>query len=37
MLKSFNMEGCNPITTPAEPNSHLLKSDQPTVPNKALT
>jgi len=37
MLKRFNMEGCNPITTPAEPNSHLLKSDQPTVPNKALT
>jgi len=37
MLKRFNMDGCNPITTPSEPNSHLLKSDQPAIQDKALT
>eukprot|EP00286_Rhodomonas_abbreviata_P024045 CAMPEP_0181303724 /NCGR_PEP_ID=MMETSP1101-20121128/8723_1 /TAXON_ID=46948 /ORGANISM="Rhodomonas abbreviata, Strain Caron Lab Isolate" /LENGTH=131 /DNA_ID=CAMNT_0023409341 /DNA_START=50 /DNA_END=441 /DNA_ORIENTATION=- len=29
------MKGCTPLSTPAEPNSHLLKSDQPSVPDKA--
>mmetsp|Transcript_30285 Transcript_30285/g.62397 ORF Transcript_30285/g.62397 Transcript_30285/m.62397 type:complete len:629 (+) Transcript_30285:1137-3023(+) len=34
ILERFNMKGCTPIATPAEPNTHLLKSDQPGVPNK---
>eukprot|EP00286_Rhodomonas_abbreviata_P014033 CAMPEP_0181339602 /NCGR_PEP_ID=MMETSP1101-20121128/29358_1 /TAXON_ID=46948 /ORGANISM="Rhodomonas abbreviata, Strain Caron Lab Isolate" /LENGTH=1796 /DNA_ID=CAMNT_0023450611 /DNA_START=148 /DNA_END=5539 /DNA_ORIENTATION=+ len=37
MLKRFNMDGCNPISTPAEPNAHLLKADQPSVPDKRFT
>jgi hypothetical protein len=37
LLKRFNMEGCNPIATPAEPHSHLLRSDQPTLIDKNAT
>mmetsp|Transcript_62060 Transcript_62060/g.128458 ORF Transcript_62060/g.128458 Transcript_62060/m.128458 type:complete len:483 (-) Transcript_62060:314-1762(-) len=34
LLDRFNLKGCNPMTTPCEPNSHLLKSDAPAVPDK---
>jgi len=37
MLKRFNMDGCKPVSTPCEPNSHLLRSDQPLVPDKTAT
>mmetsp|Transcript_57331 Transcript_57331/g.117328 ORF Transcript_57331/g.117328 Transcript_57331/m.117328 type:complete len:1978 (-) Transcript_57331:6636-12569(-) len=37
MLKRFNMEGCKSVTTPCEPNSHLLRGDQPLTPDKHLT
>jgi len=37
MLKRFNMEGCKPVTTPCEPNTHLLRADQPLNPDKKVT
>eukprot|EP00961_Rhodomonas_salina_P155021 2088343-Rhodomonas_salina.1 len=37
MLQRFNMQGCKPVSTPAEPNSHLVKGDQPELPDKIRT
>jgi len=34
LLRRFKMEGVTPKLTPAEPNTHLLRSDQPAQPNK---
>mmetsp|Transcript_61735 Transcript_61735/g.127603 ORF Transcript_61735/g.127603 Transcript_61735/m.127603 type:complete len:239 (+) Transcript_61735:601-1317(+) len=34
LLKRFNLQGINPKLTPSEPNTHLLKADQPSEPNK---
>mmetsp|Transcript_30942 Transcript_30942/g.64187 ORF Transcript_30942/g.64187 Transcript_30942/m.64187 type:complete len:289 (+) Transcript_30942:5072-5938(+) len=34
LLKRFDLEGINPKLTPAEPNTHLLRADQPAVPDK---
>ena len=34
ILERFSMEGCKPISTPAEPHSHLLVADCPAVPDK---
>jgi len=34
LLTRFDLEGINPKLTPAEPNTHLLRSDQPLIPNK---
>mmetsp|Transcript_68603 Transcript_68603/g.143115 ORF Transcript_68603/g.143115 Transcript_68603/m.143115 type:complete len:1720 (-) Transcript_68603:7252-12411(-) len=36
LIRRFNMEGCNPVATPAEPNTHLLKADQPATPDKSI-
>jgi len=35
LLKRFQLEGINTKTTPSEPNTHLLKADQPVNPDKA--
>ena len=37
LLKRFDMEGVNPKLTPAEPNTHLLCSDQPAHPDKEVS
>jgi len=34
LLERFNLKGCNPMTTPCKPGTHLLKSDAPAIPNK---
>ena len=34
ILERFLMQGCKPVTTPAEPHSHLLVADCPSVPDK---
>ena len=36
LLTRFNLEGINPKLTPAEPNTHLLRSDQPVHPDKEM-
>ena len=36
LLERFNMVGCKPVSTPAEPNSHLIKGDQPQMPDKTV-
>eukprot|EP00961_Rhodomonas_salina_P121068 1629329-Rhodomonas_salina.2 len=36
MLEQFNMVGCKPVSTPAEPNTHLVRGDQPQVPDKTV-
>lgn len=36
LLERFNMVGCKPVSTPAEPNSHLIKGDQPQTPDKTV-
>eukprot|EP00961_Rhodomonas_salina_P121066 1629328-Rhodomonas_salina.2 len=36
MLERFNMVGCKPVSTPAEPNTHLVRGDQPQVPDKTV-
>jgi len=34
LLKRFDLEGITPKLTPAEPNTHLLRADQPSTPDK---
>eukprot|EP00961_Rhodomonas_salina_P214077 2890941-Rhodomonas_salina.1 len=36
LIEHFNMVGCKPVSTPAEPNSHLVKGDQPQTPDKTV-
>jgi len=36
LLKWFDLEGVNPKLTPAEPNTHLFRLDQPLIPDKAI-
>lgn len=36
MLERFNMVGCKPVSTPSEPNTHLVRGDQPRVPDPQL-
>eukprot|EP00961_Rhodomonas_salina_P008049 109247-Rhodomonas_salina.2 len=36
MLERFNMVGCKPVSTPAEPGTHLTKEDQPPSPDKGV-
>lgn len=36
LLESFNMVRCKPVSTQAEPNSHLVKGDQSQTPDKAV-
>eukprot|EP00286_Rhodomonas_abbreviata_P023936 CAMPEP_0181300748 /NCGR_PEP_ID=MMETSP1101-20121128/7054_1 /TAXON_ID=46948 /ORGANISM="Rhodomonas abbreviata, Strain Caron Lab Isolate" /LENGTH=1661 /DNA_ID=CAMNT_0023406003 /DNA_START=190 /DNA_END=5176 /DNA_ORIENTATION=- len=34
IIERFSMQGCKPVSTPAEPHSHLLVSDCPATPDK---
>eukprot|EP00961_Rhodomonas_salina_P230230 3111306-Rhodomonas_salina.1 len=36
MLELFNMVGCKPVSTPSEPNTHLVRGNQPRVPDPQL-